>query len=173
MCQHKSGVVIFNSTTGDIRVLASDVSDSHGVIRREHHVRDADGLLDRYQTPVEAVPITDLRDIAGWEFRFDAGRPDWWQDSFTDRVLRHLFNATQRLWHDDMLAPVGDLNLCSLTSLPEQCELKPGGALNLGSLTSLPEQCELKPGGDLYLGSLTSLPEQCEIGATRVWHGGE
>jgi hypothetical protein len=53
----------------------------------------------------------------------------------------------------------GDVNLDSLTSLPEGVTFENSGSVYLGSLTSLPEGVTFDNGGYVYLGSLTSLPE--------------
>ena len=59
----------------------------------------------------------------------------------------------------------GSLDLSSLTTLPEGCQLSAGGYLDLRSLTTLPEGCQLSAGGYLYLSSLTTLPEGCQLSA--------
>ena len=45
------------------------------------------------------------------------------------------------------------LDLSSLTTLPEGCQLSAGDSLDLSSLTTLPEGCQLSAGGSLYLRS--------------------
>ena len=59
----------------------------------------------------------------------------------------------------------GSLDLSSLTTLPEGCQLSAGGYLDLSSLTTLPEGCQLSAGGYLDLRSLTTLPEGCQLSA--------
>jgi hypothetical protein len=53
----------------------------------------------------------------------------------------------------------GDLDLSSLTSIPEGFNPTVGGDLYLSSLTSIPEGFNPTVGGDLDLRSLTSIPE--------------
>ena len=53
----------------------------------------------------------------------------------------------------------GDLDLSSLTSIPEGFNPTVGGDLDLSSLTSIPEGFNPTVGGDLYLSILTSIPE--------------
>jgi hypothetical protein len=53
----------------------------------------------------------------------------------------------------------GDLDLGSVTSLPDGFNPTVGGYLYLGSVTSLPDGFNPTVGGDLYLGSVTSLPD--------------
>jgi hypothetical protein len=53
----------------------------------------------------------------------------------------------------------GNLDLGSLTSIPEGFNPTVGGYLYLRSLTSIPEGFNPTVGGNLYLGSLTSIPE--------------
>jgi len=53
----------------------------------------------------------------------------------------------------------GNLNLSSLTSIPEGLNPKVGGSLNLSGLTSIPKEFNPTVGGDLFLNSLTSIPE--------------
>jgi len=58
-----------------------------------------------------------------------------------------------------------DLDLSSLTTLPEGVSLTAGGSLYLSSLTTLPEGVSLTAGGSLYLSSLTTLPEGVSLTA--------
>ena len=51
-----------------------------------------------------------------------------------------------------------NVNLNSLTSLPENIKFENGGHVNLSSLTSLPASTKFENGGDVYLRSLKSLP---------------
>ena len=53
----------------------------------------------------------------------------------------------------------GDLDLCSITSIPEGFNPTVGGGLYLSSLTSIPEGFNPTVGGSLNLNSLTSIPE--------------
>ena len=53
----------------------------------------------------------------------------------------------------------GNVDLSSLTSLPEGTSFSNGGYVYLRSLTSLPEGTSFSNGGDVDLRSLTSLPE--------------
>ena len=59
----------------------------------------------------------------------------------------------------------GDLDLSSLTTLPDGCQLSAGGSLDLRSLTTLPDGCQLSAGGSLDLSSLTTLPDGCQLSA--------
>jgi len=58
-----------------------------------------------------------------------------------------------------------DLDLSSLTTLPEGVSLTAGDYLDLSSLTTLPEGVSLTTGGSLYLSSLTTLPEGVSLTA--------
>ena len=62
-----------------------------------------------------------------------------------------------------VLSADGDLNLCSLETLPASAKLSVGGTLNLCSLKTLPASAELSVGGTLDLSSLTSLPASAEL----------
>jgi len=53
----------------------------------------------------------------------------------------------------------GNLDLRSVTTLPEGISLTTGGNLYLDSVTTLPEGISLTTGGNLYLSSVTTLPE--------------
>ena len=57
----------------------------------------------------------------------------------------------------------GDLDLSSLKTLPENCSLTCGASLILSSLKTLPENCSLTCGGYLDLSSVTTLPENCSL----------
>ena len=59
----------------------------------------------------------------------------------------------------------GDLDLRSLTTLPEGVTLSAGGYLDLRNLTTLPEGVTLSAGGSLYLRNLTTLPEGVTLSA--------
>ena len=57
----------------------------------------------------------------------------------------------------------GDVDLSSLTSMPEGVEFHNGGYVYLYSLTSMPKGVEFHNGGDVYLCSLTSMPKGVEF----------
>ncbi len=76
--------------------------------------------------------------------------------------LESLLNDKRELVVD------GNLDLGSLTTLPENTTLSAGGYLDLRSLTTLPENTTLSAGGDLYLRSLTTLPDSAEIKCVRL-----
>ncbi len=158
MCYFKSAVCAYNSTTRDVAVYLSNETDSHHAIREEYglQTRDTDGM-GRYQTPVEYKPVRSLMDEAGWEFQFDAGRPNWWEDWMTPRVKNQMFRAAMRHFDGNTLEVDGDLNLGSLTTLPEGVTLNADGYLDLRSLTTIPEGVTLKTDSYLNLGSLTTI----------------
>ena len=54
---------------------------------------------------------------------------------------------------------LGDVNLHSLTTIPEGIVFSNGGDVSLSSLTTLPEGTVFSNGGQVYLESLTTLPE--------------
>ncbi len=162
MCKFKSGEGVFVDGMVEIKTVVGE--DSHIAIRETHGIReDHRGLGARYHTPLEFIPVRGLLTREDYDLVFDAGKPEWWTDELTQSAKRQFWHAVLRELRGCELKPGRDLNLGSLTSLPERCELKPGGNLYLESLTSLPERCELTPGGNLYLRSLTLLPERCEL----------
>ena len=57
----------------------------------------------------------------------------------------------------------GNIDLRSLTTIPEGCNLTAGGYIDLESLTTIPEGCNLTAGGNIYLRSLTTMPEGCNL----------
>ncbi len=158
MCRAISGIAVrVDETTVAIKTLRH--SDSHEEIRKEHGIGDTNPL-HRYQTPVELVPIgdVDIRDTAGWEFIFDAGRPEWWTDDMTRKAREQLDAAWGARWNGDTLHMDGDLDLSGLTALPANAKLSAGRNLYLGGLTTLPASAKLSAGGCLDLRSLTALP---------------
>ncbi len=158
MCQFRSAVAVYNSTddTVTLRFLAGQ--DSHTRIREQNGIRDDGSPGASRQTSLEYVP-TDLLNLDSYQLQFDAERPDWWTEEHTVQAVRQ-FQAditpqiAARRWEWG-----GDLDLRSLTALPEGVTLSAGGYLDLRSLTALPEGVTLKAGGGLYLNSLTALPE--------------
>ena len=57
----------------------------------------------------------------------------------------------------------GNLDLSSLTSLPENFNVTVGGYLDLGSVTSIPENFNVTVGGSLYLNSLKTIQENFNV----------
>src|SRR3990167_11444335 len=57
----------------------------------------------------------------------------------------------------------GDVDLSSLTSMPDNVEFNNGGNVYLNSLTSMPDNVEFNNGGNVYLSSLTSMPDNVEF----------
>ena len=143
MCQFESAICVY--VNNDLKVYTSRKSCSHSDIRKEFNLRDGGGLLDRYQTPVEYAPVDSL--YGEWEFRFDAGRPEWWEDWMTEKAKRVLYKSGLA----KLESFEGDLYLNTLTTLPEGVTLSPGGNLYLSKLKSLPAGVTLSPGDSLYL----------------------
>src|SRR3990167_1204183 len=57
----------------------------------------------------------------------------------------------------------GDVDLRSLTSMPDNVEFNNGGYVYLNSLTSMPDNVEFNNGEHVYLNSLTSMPDNVEF----------
>jgi hypothetical protein len=157
MCQAISGIVV--KSGDDVKVYTLHHSDSHEDIRNECKIKDDLSASSQYQTPVELVPVRDLFNVDGMDFKFDAERPTWWTDEMTNSAIRQLHKAWMNRWDGKTLVFNGNLDLSSLTTLPEGVTLESGGNLDLSSLTTLPEGVTLKLGGNLDLSSLTTLPE--------------
>ena len=164
MCRYRSSIAV-RVDDSTVRLLFVDGNDSHEEIRRQHHISDGGGLLDRYQTPLEWSPAHDLLDLDSYRLTFDAGKPNWWTEAHTESALgQYRAEATPRLeslrweWR-------GSLDLSGLTSLPDGASLGAGGSLHLSALTSLPDGASLSAGGSLHLSSLTSLPESASLTA--------
>jgi hypothetical protein len=83
-----------------------------------------------------------------------------------DELYSYVLSKDPSATRDGELIKVGgNLNLGSLTALPEGASLSAGGYLYLSSLTALPEGASLSAGGYLYLSSLTALPEGASLSA--------
>ena len=111
MCQHKSGIVVKVSET-ECKVFCLPGEDSHSKIRDAFNISDT-ALLGRYHTPVEFVPVRGVSAIEDYDFKFDAGKPDWWCQQFEDEAKRVLFAQSQE---DVMGSFVGNADFRSLTS---------------------------------------------------------
>ena len=119
MCRSISGEAVLKDGER-IKVYTSKVTDSHTEIRAEYNIREDDcGPAGARHTPVELVPMSSLTDVKGMEFRFDDMRPDWWTDDMTESAIRQLYQAMKKRWKGKVLKLGGNLNLESLTSLPE------------------------------------------------------
>ena len=151
MCRAKSGIAVrVDEQTLKIYTLPGE--DSHEAIREHFNLID-DGILSRYQTPVECVPVTGIGpNVEDYDFIFDDHRPNWWTDQMTSEAKAFLVKTFVAELQDNAYNAVNcQLDLHSLTVLPEHCTLTPGGWLDLSSLTVLPEHCTLTPGGWLDL----------------------
>jgi len=157
VCQAISGEAIKSGE--DVKVYTLRHSDGHEDIKAEYVVRDDASASAQYHTPVELVPVRDMFKADGMDFKFDAGRPNWWTDEMTASAKRQLHSAWMSRWGGKKLVFNGSLDLRSLTTLPEGVTLEAGGDLYLDSLTTLPEGVTLEAGGSLDLRSLTTLPE--------------
>ena len=151
MCQKISGIAVLNQERTDVKVYTSKKSDSHTDIRAEHGIRDDNSPIADRQTPIELIPKTSLTKLDGMKFIFDDCCPDWWTDNMTDSAIRQLFFALKDRWDGDTLSFDGDLDLRSLTSIPEGVTLSAGGYLDLERLTSIPEGVITKIKGNIYL----------------------
>jgi len=166
MCQFRSGEAM-RVDDSEVKVLFSEREDSHTANRTAHRIGEDGGTggLSRFYTPVEFVPTGGLYEWDKYEFRFDAGRPDWWTDSHTASAARQCLAEVKSVLLTragkprKTLAWKGDLYLGSLTTVPEGFAPQAGGNLNLRSLVAAPEGFAPQAGGDLYLGSLTTVPE--------------
>jgi len=161
MCRFKSGIAIKASDSEvDVRVLP--LNDSHANIRKKDNINEDNLGLSRFSTPVELIPTRlDFEDRSCWELVFDAGKPDWWVDRMTDQCIDQLLKAAK----SDIEAIIGgqtyekDLDLRSLTSIPDGFNPTVGGDLYLHRLTSIPDGFNPIVGGYLFLNSLTSIPD--------------
>jgi len=157
MCRKKSGVAV--KSGNDVVVYTIPGNDSHSDIREKHNLRDDASLMARYQTPVEFVPVRGMFDIKDYDFEFDESRPEWWTGAMTKSAKKQLFRAAMDEWDGKTLEAGLDINLSSLTTLPDGVTLKAGRYIYLNSLTTLPEGVTLKAGGGIFLASLTTMPE--------------
>ena len=96
MCRFESAIVV--KTDNDVCVYTHQADSSHSKIRELHNLRDAGGLLDRYQTPVELFPTADLLDVSTWTFAFDADKPEWWEDWMEEKVRREMAASIAKKW---------------------------------------------------------------------------
>jgi len=130
MCQFKSAMVV--KAGEDYRLFYLDDGDSHEEIRKKFDIRDTGPLCKA--TPVELVPVRGFRGPDDCNFVFDAGKPDWWDESWTDGIKTELYYvAASQLKGDEYK----DLDLSRLTSaagltLPKTVS----GGLDLSRLTS-------------------------------------
>ena len=167
MCQMISGIAVL--TDGDkIKVYTSETSDSHSDIREEFGIRDDNSPIADRQTPVELIPVESLTDVNGMEFRFDAGKPNWWTDDMTDETVRQLYRALKNRWNKDrtVFEFAGHINLNNLRTIPAGITMKSGGGgIYLDSLQSIAENVTLQAKGSIYLDSLQSIPENVTLQA--------
>jgi hypothetical protein len=155
-------------------------TDSHDKIVKAEGLEDKE-LCDRRFIRIECKPKGDLfsQSPLDWEVTEDEGRntlPAWYdREEWIPRILDELIlrripeerrtGVVGNLTLDTAILPPwlkkvgGDLDLRSVTSLPEGFAPTVGGDLDLLSVTSLPEGFAPTVGGDLYLLSVTSLPE--------------
>jgi hypothetical protein len=161
MCHFRSGEAVLRD--GILTVLTCPDTDSHTEIRARHGMGEDRGFVETYHTPLELIPVRGLFSIEDYDFVFDAGKPSWWKDEFTETARRQLFESIE--FAERGLNFSGNLDLRRLTSLPENVELSAGGGLDLSSLTSLPENVKLSAWGSLDLHNLTNLPENAELSA--------
>ena len=152
MCKAKSGVAIYiNEAEVEIKTLPGE--DSHTKIREAYKIRDDARPGAGRQNPVEYVPGdgADIREPgAGWRFVFDDQKPPWWTDAHTESAISQLSAAWSAEWDGNKINYSGDLNLGSLTSIPEGVTLSAGGYLYLGSLTAIPEGVNVKAGKIIF-----------------------
>lgn len=132
MCQYISGVAVKDGET--VRVYTLPDKDSHSDIRETYKIRDDAGPGAQLQTPVELVPVRGLDRVEDFDFVFDAERPAWWTDEMTEEATRQLFTVHQARYRDGKIVMAGNLDLSSLTSLPEGVSLTAEGNLDLGRL---------------------------------------
>ena len=130
MCQFKSAVVV--KAGEDYRLFYLDDDDGHEEIRKKFDIRDTGPLCKA--TPVELVPVRGFRGPDDCNFVFDAGKPDWWDESWTDRIKTELYDVAARQLKGEKYK---DLYLSGLTSaagltLPKTFS----GGLYLSGLTS-------------------------------------
>ena len=156
MCQVKSGEAVYAG--GDLRIYHLPGEDSHNAIREHFHIRDGLGAAASRHTPIECIPVRGLFDIEDYDFVFDAGRPDWWEEWMTERAKHELFAAWMAEWDGKTLVRKGYADLRSLTEIPAGVTLRIGGYADLSSLTTIPAGVTLRIGGDANLISLTTIP---------------
>jgi len=149
MCKAKSGVAVYIG--GEFKVHSLPGEDAHKKIREEFKIGDGLGAAATRQVPVELIPVRGLFALEDYDFAFDDVRPGWWEEWMTEKASAELFKRWMAEWDGSTLSR--------------------GGNLDLDSLTSLPEGVSLKAGGNLYLDSLTSLPEGVKLTAHSIWDG--
>ena len=155
MCQAISGIAVKSGRT--VVVYTSAKTDSHTEIREEHNIRDDDGPVAQYQTPIELIPVTDLFDINGMEFRFDAWRPDWWTGSMTRAATKQLHRSWMARWDGMTLKMESDVYLGSLKEIPAGVTIEAGGYVDLRNLKEMPAGVTIEAGGYVYLRNLKEI----------------
>jgi hypothetical protein len=198
MCQFRSGKAIHNITTNEVSLKLMPCEDSHTKIGEYFHIPENDCTpLTQHSTSLEYIPCGGIDEWDKYRLIFGEGKPSWWQDEFTEQVIRDFqtdlkeYLKTKKLkWNGDLclgnltstgelttLTSDGYLYLRSLTSTGELTTLTSDGYLCLGNLTSTGELTTLTSGGYLYLRSLTSTGK-LTIKAKAIffngkWHGGQ
>ena len=132
MCRFASGIL------GKLNEYSRQDLHSHTAIMEAFGITDYD--LNPNFVKYEIVPTGEnLMDMEKWEFRLDQDKlPRWFnivQDEYRARLnLAKLFPQGFPL----TINVSGDLDLGSVTALPEGFSPKVGGSLDLWSVTALP-----------------------------------
>ena len=137
MCHFRSGEALL--VDGDLKIVTSKKTDSHTKIREEFGIAEVAGISQRepLHTPIEFIPVRGLLRKKDYDLVFDAGKPSWWKEEYTERARDEMWTAVKELLDLKTHAIVtpGSLDLSSVTSLPANAKLSAGGYLDLSGKT--------------------------------------
>ena len=145
MCNFCSAIAVLN---GDEVRLHFGSSDSHTTIREENNLPEENFANLVKQTPLEFTPMSCLRDYNSYKLVFDAYKPEWWKDYFTDSVKRKFVDFISNLSDSDIVSrngfsivyinnPSEDMQLASVTQNGYAIEYidNPSEAVQLAAVT--------------------------------------
>ena len=158
MCQGLSGIIV-RSRKAPYWV---EGVNSHSEIIGEYslHGDNTDCLEKCSQLPYEFLLVaapTDIFDPAQWVWSIDAAKehlPSWYTDEaheYEDAARADHLIPQLAAWKASGKYP-GDLDLSSVTTIPEGCQFDVGGYLNLPSVTKKPNMKQIKVKGTVYGG---------------------
>ena len=144
MCYHKAFLITRT------RIIHSDKTDDHNTLIKENGLDDTTEHPDFVRAEYNPVGANFMTDIADWKFKTDQDyRPDWYSEQEAEIACRPI---VEQIIKNGMKTVGGNLNLDSLTKIPEGFNPTVGGDLYLGSLTEIPEGIKLtNVKGTVYL----------------------
>ncbi len=138
MCKHRSAkVTYFND---ELKVYTLEGNDSHNDIAEKFNIKDDITTASR-QSSCEFIPNGELFDYDSYKLQWDDVKPDWATPDVEEMIICKMIKICKT---DDLSNWGGDLNLSSLTAIPNGVTLSAGGGLNLSSLTAIPNGVTLK-----------------------------